>query len=145
MNQAAGSPDLPESQPPRWPLWQTTLIICVCWLALSWPWLSGGVTIPWDAKAHFQPQLQALASAIHEGRSPFWTPYVFAGHPQVADPQSLIFSPPFLLLAALVPAPSFAAMDGVLLAMLLAGGLALMLMFKDRGWHPAGAIVAALA
>jgi hypothetical protein len=128
-----------------WPVWQTTLLISLGWLVLGWPWLSGAVTIPWDAKAHFQPQLQALASALHEGRSPFWTPYIFAGHPQVADPQSLIFSPPFLLLAALAPAPSFAAMDGVLLAMLLAGSLALMLMFRDRGWHPAGAIVAALA
>jgi hypothetical protein len=136
------SADIPQQ---RWPLGATALIICLCWLALAWPWLSGAVTIPWDAKAHFQPQLQALASALHEGRSPFWTSYVFAGHPQVADPQSLIFSPPFLLLAALSPAPSFAAMDGVLLAMLLAGGLALMLMFRDRNWHPAGAIVAALA
>ena len=25
-------------------------------LVIGWPWLSGRVTIPWDAKAHFQPQ-----------------------------------------------------------------------------------------
>ena len=28
---------------------------------LAWPWLSGQVTIPWDAKAHFQPQIAFLA------------------------------------------------------------------------------------
>ncbi len=100
--------------------------------------------MPWDAKAHFQPQLQVLATALHEGRSPFWTPHVFAGHPQIADPQSLVFSPPFLIAALLSPRPPFAVMDGVLLVMLLAGGLSLMLMFRDRGWHPAGAVVAAL-
>jgi hypothetical protein len=62
---------------------------CSCaWLALSWPWLSGAVTIPWDAKAHFHPQLQFLAASWHKGLSPFWTPYVFSGSPQVADPQS---------------------------------------------------------
>lgn len=129
----------------RWPLAETCLVVILCWLALSWPWLSGAVTIPWDAKAHFQPQLQALATALHKGQSPFWTPFVFAGHPQVADPQSLVFSPPFLALAALNPAPGFVAMDGLLLGLLLAGSLSLVLMFRDKGWHPAGAIVAALA
>jgi hypothetical protein len=128
-----------------WPVLATCLIVALCWLALSWPWLSGGVTIPWDAKAHFQPQLQALAAALHQGQSPFWTPHVFAGHPQIADPQSLVFSPPYWLLAALNPAPSFAAMDGVLLGLLLGGALSLVLFFKDRGWHPAGAVVAGLA
>ena len=47
---------------------------------------SGAVTIPWDAKAHFHPQLQFLADSWHRGLSPFWTPYVFSGSPQVADP-----------------------------------------------------------
>src|SRR5258708_36924618 len=31
---------------------------------LSWPWLSGTVSIPWDAKAQFQPELQFLASSL---------------------------------------------------------------------------------
>ena len=33
--------------------------------------------------------------ASPQGESPFWTPFVFSGHPQIADPQSLIFSPPY--------------------------------------------------
>lgn len=129
----------------RWPLAGVACIVALSWLALSWPWLSGALTIPWDAKAHFQPQLQFLAASWHKGLSPFWTPYVFSGAPQVADPQSLIFSPSFALIAALNPAPSFRWGDGAVLGTLLAGALAIVVIFKDRNWHPAGAVVAALA
>lgn len=131
--------------PSRWPLAAVAAIVILAWVALSWPWLSGVVTIPWDAKAHFQPQLQFLAEAWHSGRSPFWTPYVFAGSPQIADPQSLIFSPPFALIAALEPVPGFRLGDGAVLGTLLAGALAFVVIFRDRGWHPTGAVVAALA
>lgn len=140
----------PGTAPPpvpstRWPLASVFCIVFCAWLALSWPWLSGIVTIPWDAKAHFHPQLQFLATALNRGLSPFWTPYVFAGSPQVADPQSLIFSPPFALIAIFNPAPSFRWSDGAVLGTLLAGALAVVLLFRDRNWHPAGAVVAALA
>jgi hypothetical protein len=117
----------------------------VAFAAIAWPWLSGAVTIPWDAKAQFQPQLQFLARALGEGQSPFWTPNVFAGWPQIADPQSLIFSPPHLLLAAFDRAPSFRAADAVVFAALFMGGLGIILIFRDRGWHGGGALVAALA
>ncbi|BCB18731.1 glycosyltransferase family 39 protein [Bosea sp. ANAM02] len=131
--------------PARWPLASVCAIVSIAWLALSWPWLSGRLTIPWDAKAHFHPQLQFLADAFHKGLSPFWTPYVFSGSPQVADPQSLIFSPIFALIAALNPAPDFRWSDGALLGTLLLGALSIVLIFRDRGWHPAGAVVAALS
>jgi hypothetical protein len=130
---------------PRWPLASVSLVVVLAWLALSWPWLSGALTIPWDAKAHFQPQLQFLAATWHKGLSPFWTPYVFSGSPQVADPQSLIFSPSFALIAALNPAPSFRWGDGAVLGTLLVGALSIVVIFRDRDWHPAGAVVAALA
>ena len=115
----------------------------VAWGILCWPWLSGAVTIPFDAKAHFQAQVQFLANAIHTGQSPFWNHNVFAGSPQIADPQSLIFSPA-ILLALISPAPSFREVDAYVLAHLLAGGLALILFFRDRGWHAAGGLMAAL-
>ena len=114
-------------------------------IVIGLPWLSGRVTIPWDAKAHFLPQIQFLAQSIARGESPFWAPYVFSGQPQIADPQSMIFSPPFLLLALLNPAPSLWAADATLLAMVFLGGAALMLWFRDQGWHWAGALIAALA
>ena len=112
---------------------------------IIWPWLSGDVTIPWDEKASFQPQIAFLASALHQGQSPFWTPFAFSGHPQIADPQSMIFSPPFLGLALLSGAPSLWAVDATLEAVIFLGGAVLIVYFRDRGWHPAGGLVAALA
>jgi hypothetical protein len=116
----------------------------VAWLILCSPWLGGELTIPYDAKAHFQAQLQFLANALHSGQSPFWAPNVFEGSPQVADPQSLIFSPAFLI-AYFNAAPSFAVVDLYVLAMLGCAGVAVIAFFYDRGWHPTGAVVAALA
>jgi hypothetical protein len=110
---------------------------------MAWPWLSGDVTIPYDAKAHFQAQIQFLANALHRGESPFWTPNIFGGSPQIADPQSLIFSPA-LLLALFDRAPSFKTMDTYVLGLLLVGGLAVAQFGRERGWHPAACLVAGL-
>ncbi len=140
---AAGAQEAQDAQEEPYAL--AGLLFLVCALALAFPWLSGRVTIPWDAKAHFQPQFAFLAHALHSGQSPFWTPNVFAGMPQIADPQSLIFSPFFLLAAALVPEPSFMLEDAIVFAMLSMGGLGLMAYFRDRGWSAAGALLAALA
>jgi hypothetical protein len=125
--------------------WGAAMIVMLFWAALNWPWLSGTLTIPWDAKAHFQPQLQFLAGSLARGEAPFWNPHVFAGHPQIADPQSLIFSPPHLLAALLFPRPGMIVGDAVVLGMLLAGALAILMLFRDRDWAPAGGVVAALA
>ena len=133
------------SAPPRFRLLTTLLIVTAVWVALAWPWLSETVTVPWDAKAHFQPQFAFLAQSFARGESPFWTPYVFAGHPQIADPQSLIFSPPFLLMGLLLPSPGLVEMDAVLLGSLLVGSWFIVLYFRDRQWHEAAAIVAALS
>ena len=122
----------------------SALFYVAAFAVLSWPWLSGAVTIPWDAKAQFQPELQFLASSLARGESPFWTPNVFAGWPQIADPQSLIFSPLHLALAAFDSTPSFRAVDFITFTYLFAGGIGLMLFFRDRGWHPVGAATAAL-
>ena len=120
--------------------------ICVLlgWALLTLPWLTGRLVIPYDAVAHFYPQLQFLAQALHSGDSPFWTPHVFGGSPQIADPQSLIFSPAFLL-AYFDPAPSLRMFDAYIFAIVLAGCCSVLMIFKDRGWHPAGAILAAMA
>jgi hypothetical protein len=127
------------------PLFAAVAIYLISFLLLAWPWLSGAVTIPWDAKAQFQPELQFLARSLHEGQPPFWTPNVFAGWPQIADPQSLTFSPLHLLLASFEVAPSFRASDAVVFMALFLGGLGMILFFRDRGWHIGGALVAALA
>ncbi len=119
------------------------LAVSIAWVVFAFPWLSGSVTIPDDAKAHFLPQLQFLANALHSGQSPFWTHNVFGGSPQIADPQSLIFSPAFLI-AYFDPSPSFRQIDGYSFALLGLAAASVLLLFRDRGWHPAGATVAAL-
>lgn len=126
-------------------VWPAGLVVLAGALLNAWPWLVGTVTVPWDSKAHFYPQLAFLARSLAEGQSPFWNPHVFAGWPQVADPQSLIFVPAFLLLAAAGPAPGFAAMDATVFAMLGLGALAIVALFRDRSWPMPGAVVAALS
>lgn len=128
-----------------WTSTPAAALLALCWLAFCWPWLSGAVTIPWDAKAHFQPQIQFLAASLARGELPFWTPHVFAGHPQIADPQSTIFSPPMLALALVDPAPSLRVVDTAVLLAVLLGGIGIMLLCRDLGWHWAAALLAALA
>jgi hypothetical protein len=126
-------------------LFVTVAIFAVAFVVLSWPWLSGAVTIPWDAKSQFFPALQFLATSIARGEWPWCTPNVFAGWPMIADPQSLLLSPLHVAWAALHPAITLHAFDLLTFAYLFLGGLGMLLFFHDRGWHPAGAIVAALA
>src|SRR5690242_9701076 len=127
------------------PLLLTLGLYALAFLLPAWPWLSGAVIIPWDAESQFRPQLSFLARSLATGQSPFWTPNVFAGWPQINDPQSLIFSPLHFLLALVDPAPSALAFDRLTFALLFLGGIGIILFFRDRGWHPAGAVVAALA
>jgi len=128
-----------------WRLWPVALGFLACFTLMTWPWLLGQVTIPWDAKAHFQPQIQFLADSLARGEWPWWNPYVFAGQPQVADPQSMIFSPPFLVLAAVNASPSLWAVDVTVLLAMAVGGIGLILWCRDQRWHWAGALIVAIA
>lgn len=119
--------------------------VCIAWLVLAWPWLIDGLTIPWDAKIHFQAMLRWLAAHLAEGDWPMWMPETFGGRPALGDPQSMVLSPGFLAVAALDPDPSVHAGDAVVLVELLLGGLATALFGLRRGWHPAAAVLAALA
>ena len=112
------------------------------WVALGWPWLSGSATIPYDAKALFQAQLQFLATSLHAGQSPFWNPFVFLGMPQISDPQSLIFSPAALI-AVGSELPGFQLLDVYVLVLLALGGFSTVVFCKDNGWL-SGAWIAGL-
>lgn len=118
--------------------------VSAAWLVLAWPWLVDGLTIPWDAKLHFQAVLRWLADHLAEGDWPLWMPESFGGRPALGDPQSMMLSPGFLLMAALNSDPSARAGDAVVLLSLLVGGLATALFGLRRGWHPAAAVLAAL-
>ena len=83
---------MPESPARKLRLAPTVGLYALGFAVLAWPWLSGSVTIPWDAKSQSFPNLAFLARSLAQGQSPFWTPHIYAGWPQIADPQSLIFS-----------------------------------------------------
>ena len=136
-------PDPPSRRSFR--LFATIGLYALGFAALASPWLSGSVTIPWDAKSNSFPALSFLARSLAQGQFPFWTPNIYAGWPQIADPQSLIFSPLHFALALFDATPSFQAADAVVFALLFIGGLGVILIFRERGWHEGGALVAALA
>ena len=139
------SPAAAGASAARVPVVVTLAIFALAFLLPAWPWLSGAVTIPWDAKSQFFPQVQFLASSLARGEWPWWSPNVFAGWAQVSDPQSLLFSPLHVLLAAFNSAVSLRAFDAVTFAYLFLGGVGIILFFRDRGWHAGGALVAAMA
>ncbi len=138
--------DLSAARPAGdWPRTRVIAIFIVLFAGMTWRWIAGLATIPWDAKAQFHPYVQFMAQSFARGDWPWWNPYVFAGHPQIADPQSMIFVPPLLILALLNGDPSFWAVDMAVLAGMAFGGCGLILYFHDRGWHWAGALIAALS
>src|SRR5215204_6726879 len=110
--------------------------------AAVWP-LAGSV-VPWDSKNHFYPMLRYLGAALEHGELPLWNPYHFSGHPSVADPQALLFTPTMLLFAWAVPSPSMQLFDAVVFAHFVPGALAILMLFRRRGWAPAGAVIAAM-
>ena len=120
------------------------LAIFAAWAVAAAIWPLTGMVVPWDSKNHFYPMLRYLGEALAHGELPLWNPYHFSGHPSVADPQSLLFTPTMVLFGWLVPQPSMQLFDAVVYAHLLPGALAFVPLFRRRGWAPAGAVVAAL-
>ena len=131
----------------RFPLAAAFGLYTIAFLALAWPWLSGAVEIPYDAASQFYPQLAFLGASVRHRQSPFLTPNVFAGWPQIADPQSLIFSPAFHRGPPGPPNPSRCGLPIVLVfALLYAGGAGVILFFAiANGMYVGGAPVAAPA
>ena len=118
--------------------------VLLFWCAAALVWPLTNTVVPWDSKNHFYPMLRYLGAALANGELPLWNPYHFSGHPSVADPQSLLFTPTMLLFGWLDPSPSMQLFDVVVFAHFLPGALAMLALFRRRGWHPVGAVVAAI-
>ncbi len=136
-----------RAQAPAWTrratLYAVASLVGFSALALAC-WLVSGTVVPWDSKNHFYPMFRFLADALQRGEIPLWNPYHFAGHPSVADPQSLLFTPSMALFALVAPTASMQLFDAVIFAHLTAGGLCVLGLFRRWRWHPAGAVLAAL-
>jgi len=107
-------------------------------------WLFSGTVVPWDSKNHFYAMFRFLGDALHHGEIPLWNPYHFGGHPTIADPQSLIFTPSMVLFALIAPNASMQLFDAVILAHLLAGGICVVGLSRRWRWHPAAAVLTAI-
>lgn len=126
-----------------WPLWASLCALTGFWFFLCWPWLVDGLIIPWDAKNHFYPLLRFVAQSLHDGQSPAWNPYHMGGYPMISDPQSMLFSPIMLALAALVERPSMRMVDAAQLLHLLIGGAGIVMLCRSHRWiAPAGLLAA---
>lgn len=124
--------------------WLAAGAITGAWLVAMCRWWLTDSVVPWDSKNQFFAFFQFLAASIHNGDSPFWNPFHYGGHPSIADPQSLIFQPLFVLWAWFDPAPTLRAFDLVVMAHLLAGGLAFVGLGERRDWPAAAQVLAAL-
>jgi hypothetical protein len=136
-----------SASPVAWSRRETLLafgLILAAWALAVSVWPLTGTVVPWDSKNQFYPTLRYLGTALAHGELPLWNPYHFGGHPSAADPQSLLFTPTMLLFGWLVPEPSMQLFDVVVFAHFLPGALAFVPIFRRRGWHSAGAVVAAL-
>src|SRR5262245_28010426 len=102
----ADAPAAPLSRP----LLASAVVVAV-WLVAASRWILTDSVVPWDSKNQFYAFFRFPASSIHAGVSPFWNPYHYGGHPSVADPQSLIFAPAFVLWALIDRTPSLRAFD----------------------------------
>ncbi len=119
-------------------------LILAAWALAAAIWPLTGSVVPWDSKNQFYPTLRYLGAALSHGELPLWNPYHFGGHPSAADPQSLLFTPTMLLFGWLKPEPSMELFDLVVFAHFLPGALAFIPLFRRRGWHWSGAVVAAI-
>src|SRR5436190_9267396 len=127
-----------------WGLALVLAAIAAIWLVAASRWIVTDTVVPWDAKNQFYAFFRFLASAIHSGHTPFWNPYHYGGHPSVADPQSLVFAPAFVLWAWFDPTPSIRAFDLLVYAHLGIGGLAIGAIGWRAGWPMPASILAAV-
>lgn len=120
-------------------LWLATL-----WTVLVLPFLTGRRLIDYDSVEAFYPAAFFNAQSLRAGEWPWWNPFVYAGHPQVADPQGLVFSPLLALLMLLPERPSVVWFDGCVLLHLLVGGLGVQALTRRLQLPPAASLLGAL-
>lgn len=118
--------------------------LAIAWLLLNLPLLLGIHVLPWDAIDQFYPTVYFNAHSLRHGIAPWWNPYVYAGYPQIADPQGMMFSP-LLMAWMMIPSSPGATWFawGVLLHVLM-GGAACLAVLRRMGATSTGALIGAI-
>jgi hypothetical protein len=120
-------------------------VVAAIWLAAVARWVVSDLVVPWDSKNQFYAFFRFLSTTLRGGDWPFWNPYQYGGYPSVADPQSLVFSPVFVVWGLLDSAPTMRAFDLVVFAHLLAGGVSIAAIGWRARWPiPANVLAAAI-
>ena len=125
-------------------LWVPLAAVAAIWLAADLQWVASDTIVPWDATNQFYAFFRFLAAEVHSGHLPLWNPYHYGGHPSVADPQSLLFAPSFVLWGLFDSAPSLHTFDVIVYAHLLVGGLAVAVIGHRAGWPATASVLAAV-
>jgi hypothetical protein len=118
-------------------------LVTAVWLGAASRWIASNTVVPWDSKNQFYAFFRFLSATLRAGDWPFWNPYHYGGHPSVADPQSFVFSPLFVVWGVLDPAPTMRAFDLVILGHLLAGGMAIVAIGWRARWPVPACVLAA--
>ncbi|HEY8742091.1 MAG TPA: hypothetical protein VIU62_03275, partial [Chloroflexota bacterium] len=97
---------VPAGPPQPWyRRWQPFLPVLLLWalclldygrLVVPGPWPRQFIALS-DFSRQFYPFQRFVAARLAVGKLPTWNPYLYAGHPQLADPQTAVFSPLGLL------------------------------------------------
>jgi hypothetical protein len=126
------------------PAWTPIAAIAAAVLVFYWvPMTSSSASIQWDAADLHYPMQKYFAGHALEGKLPFWTPYLFAGYPFLANPEiGAWYAPhwPFFILGVTPRAIQCELALNALLACL--GAYMLMRRLVDR---PAAAVLGAFA
>lgn len=117
--------------------------LCLIWLLLNLPVLLGIRVLPWDAIRAFYPSVYFNAHTLRMGLAPWWNPYVYAGYPQIADPQGMLFSPLLMAWMLLKLAPGATWFAWAELLHLLMGGTAMLALLRRSGANAFGALIGA--
>jgi hypothetical protein len=118
-------------------------LVMAVWLTAASRWIIKDAVVPWDSKNQFYAFFRFLSATLRAGDWPFWNPYHYGGHPSVADPQSLVFSPVFVAWGAMDSAPTMRAFDLVVLAHLLIGGITIAAIGWRMRWPIPSCVLAA--
>lgn len=118
--------------------------LCLVWLLLNLPVLTGFRVTPWDAIDQFYPTVFFNAHTLRMGMLPWWNPSIYSGFPQVADPQGMLFSPLLMGWMLLIPAPGATWFNWAVLLHLLMGGAGMAGFLRRLGSNRFGCMIAAI-
>jgi hypothetical protein len=97
-----------------------------------------------DFASYFYPVFRYVAEEIAAGRLPYWTPYVGAGYPLLADIEACVFYPPIRLMTLLAGPPGYLALELYAIGHYVVAGVGMLMLGRRVGLPVVAAGVAAL-